>query len=140
MANRGERDIALDIARRFSGASDEAVTGIELVTRFGSEYDFRNKRLPVWRVDYGAPVDARFYVDPSAGVLVDLVADWEKPERFVFSMVHKWNFLFPVGRLLLNIVVAAMVIGLIGFMAVLGLRMDLARRLRERRRSALGAG
>ena len=108
---------------------------MELVTRFGPDYDFHNKRLPVWRVDYGAPVNASLFVDTGAGVLVDRVEDWEKPERLVFSFIHKWNFLFPIGRLGLNVVVGVFVIALIGFSAVLGLRMDLVRRLRGRGRS-----
>lgn len=128
----GDRDLALAIARRFTGAPDSAVTGVELVTRFSHEYDFRNKRLPVWRVDYGAPVKASLFVDTGAGVLVDRVADGEKPERLVFSFIHKWNFLFPVGRLGQNMIVGIFAIALIGFMAVLGLRMDLFRRRHAR--------
>ncbi len=133
IAPDGERDMALAIAHRFSGAGEDAVTGAELVTRFSHEYDFRNKRLPVWRVDYGAPVNASLYVDTGAGVLVDRVEDWQKPERFVFSMIHKWNFLYPIGRLGLNVMVGLFAIALIGFMAVLGLRMDLTRRRRQQR-------
>jgi len=129
----GDEDLARAIARRFTNAPDSAVTGVELVTRFSHEYDFRNKRLPVWRVDYGAPVNASVFIDTGAGVLVDRVADRDKPERFVFSFIHKWNFLFPIGRIGLNMVVGALAIALIGFMAVLGLRMDLVRRLRMRR-------
>jgi hypothetical protein len=129
----GDKDLAIAIAARFSGAPDSAVTGATLVTRFSHEYDFRNKRLPVWRVDYGAPIKASLFVDTGSGVLVDRVADWEKPERLVFSFIHKWNFLFPIGRLGLNAVVGAFVIVLLGFMAVLGLRMDLVRRVRARR-------
>jgi hypothetical protein len=129
----GDKALARAIARRFTGAPDSAVTGVELVTRFGPDYDFRNKRLPVWRVDYGAPVSASLFVDTGAGVLVDRVADGEKPERLVFSFIHKWNFLFPVGRLAQNVIVGLFAVALVGFMAVLGLRMDLARRLRARR-------
>ncbi|WOE74389.1 PepSY domain-containing protein [Alterisphingorhabdus coralli] len=125
----GDKEIALAIAHRFSGASDDAVENAELVTRFGHEYDFRNKRLPVWRVDYGEPVNATLFVDTGSGVLVDRVADWEKPERFVFSMIHKWNFLFPIGRLGLNVVVGLFAIALLIFTAFLGLRMDIRRRL-----------
>jgi hypothetical protein len=128
----GDEDLARAIARRFTGAPESAVTRVELVTRFSHEYDFRNKRLPAWRVDYGAPVNASLFVDTGAGVLVERVADGEKPERFVFSFVHKWNFLFPVGRLAQNALVGGFVIALIGFMAVLGLRMDLVRRFRRR--------
>lgn len=133
VVNSGDKDLALAIARRFTGAPDSAVTGVELVTRFSHEYDFRNKRLPVWRVDYGAPVNASLFVDTGTGVLVDRVADGEKPERLVFSFIHKWNFLFPVGRLAQNVIVGVFAIALIGFMAVLGLRMDLIRRLRASR-------
>ena len=129
----GDKDLARAIARRFAGAPDSAVTGVELITRFSHEYDFRNKRLPVWRVDYGAPVKASLFVDTGTGVLVDRVADGEKPERLVFSFIHKWNFLFPVGRLAQNVIVGVFAIALIGFMAMLGLRMDLVRRLRASR-------
>jgi hypothetical protein len=129
----GDKDLARAIARRFTGAPDSAVTGVELVTRFSHEYDFRNKRLPVWRVDYGAPVSASLFIDTGTGVLVDRVADREKPERLVFSFIHKWNFLFPVGRLAQNVLVGAFAIALISLMAVLGLRMDLVRRMHARR-------
>ena len=136
----GDRDLARAIACRFTGAPDSAVTGVELVTRFSHEYDFRNKRLPVWRVDYADPVNASLFVDTGAGVLVDRVADAEKPERLVFSFIHKWNFLFPVGRLGQNVVVGVFGLALIGFMAVLGLRMDLVRRLRLRRHRRVRGG
>ena len=129
----GDRDVALAIAERFTGAGEDQVTNMELVTRFGHEYDFRNKRLPVWRVDYSEPVKASVFVDTATGVLVDRVADWEKPERLVFSMIHKWNFLFPLGRLNLNLVVGGFVIALIVFMAILGLKMDWTNRARQAR-------
>ncbi|WP_379921899.1 PepSY-associated TM helix domain-containing protein [Erythrobacter sp. R86502] len=129
----GDKDIARAITRRFTGAPDSAVTGVELVTRFSHEYDFRNKRLPVWRVDYGAPVNASLFVDTGTGMLVDRVTDGEKPERLVFSVIHKWNFLFPFGRLAQNVLVGAFAISLIGFMALLGLRMDVVRRLQPDR-------
>ncbi|MCS6986034.1 MAG: PepSY domain-containing protein [Sphingomonadaceae bacterium] len=129
-----DRALALDLGRRFTGLGPEAVERMELVTRFGPLYDFRNKRLPVWRLDYGPPVSATLFVDTATGVLVDVVADAAKPERFSFSFLHKWNFLFPLGRDGQNAVVAAVVLALIGFMAWLGLRMDLARRAARRRR------
>ncbi|MFO6448244.1 PepSY domain-containing protein [Erythrobacter sp. NE805] len=133
VAPASDKELARAIARRFTGAPDSAITGVELVTRFGPDYDFRNKRLPVWRVHVTDPVDATLFVDTGAGVLVDKVADWEQPERIVFSFVHKWNFLFPIGRIGLNVVVGLFAVALIGFMAVLGLRMDLVRRGKARR-------
>ncbi|MFC3101716.1 PepSY-associated TM helix domain-containing protein [Altererythrobacter lauratis] len=131
-----DRDLALAIARRYTGAPDSAVRGAELVTRFSHEYDFRNKRLPVWRIDYGAPVHASLFVDTGAGVLVDRVADREKPERLVFSFIHKWNFLYPVGRLAQNLIVGLFGLALIAFTAVLGLKLELARRQRMGRKGS----
>lgn len=133
----GDREIARVIANRYLGASDAQIAGMKLITRFGAEYDFRNKRLPVWRVDYGAPHDASVFVDTATGTFVDRLENWQKPERTVFSMVHKWNFLFPIGRTGLNAVVGGIVIALIVLMGVLGLRMYLRGR-RGRARHARG--
>lgn len=128
-----DRDLALDIAARFVGPGFREAT---LVTRFGVDYDFRNKRLPVWKIDYGSPIKASLFVDTATGALVDRVADWQKPERWVFSLAHKWNFLFPLGKLTLNMVVGTLVVALIVMMALIGLWLDLKRRrLRQRARA-----
>lgn len=127
-APQGDREIARVIANRYMGASDTQITGMELVTRFGMEYDFRNKRLPVWRVDYGAPHNASVFVDTATGTFVDRLDNWQRPERYVFSLVHKWNFLFPIGRLGLNAVVGAFIVALIGLMGMLGIILYLKSR------------
>lgn len=127
---QGDKALAKALGRRFSGAPDSAITSMEVVTRFGPDYDFRNKRLPVWRIDYGAPVNATLFVDTTTGVLADRTENWQKPERYIFSFIHKWNFLFPIGRVGLNVVVGVFVILLMGFMAGIGLVLD-----RRRRRS-----
>jgi len=101
-----------------------------MVKRFGSGYDFRNKRLPVWRLDYAAPVNATVFVDTTTGVLADKTADSRKPEQLSFSMLHKWNFLFPVGRSAQNIIISVFVLATIIFMAIIGIQMDLKRRNR----------
>ena len=111
-----------------SGAPDSAITHMELVTRFGPDYDFRNKRLPVWRIDYGAPVNATLFVDTATGVLADRTENWQKPERYIFSFIHKWNFLFPIGKVGLNAVVGSFMLALIGFMGGIGLWLDRKRR------------
>lgn len=124
----GDKALARALGRRFSGAPDSAIARMEVVTRFGPDYDFRNKRLPVWRIDYGAPVNATLFVDTSTGVLADRTENWQKPERYIFSFIHKWNFLFPIGRVGLNIVVGVFVVLLLGFMAGIGLVLDRRRR------------
>lgn len=124
----GDKALARELGRRFSGAPDSAIRHMELVTRFGPDYDFRNKRLPVWRIDYGAPVNASLFVDTATGVLADRTENWQKPERYIFSFIHKWNFLFPIGKIGLNAVVGGFMLALIGFMGGIGLYWDWRRR------------
>lgn len=127
-----DRELALVIAKRFAG-SDAPVTGTTLITRFGTDYDFRNKRLPVWKVDFGAPVNASLFVDTATGVLADRVENWQKPERVVFSFIHKWNFLYPVGKLALNGIVGGVALALVVLMGGIGLWLDIKRRRKLRK-------
>jgi hypothetical protein len=124
--------LALQLGEKFTGAPREAIKNVTLVTRFGPAYDFRNKRLPVWQLDFGSPVNSTIFVDTSTGVLADVTKDSAKPERWSFSMLHKWNFLFPFGRNIQNIVVSVSVIFILIFTATLGIQMDLKRRSRRR--------
>ena len=124
----GDREIALQLGERFTGVSRDAIRNAELVTRFGPQYDFRNKRLPVWRLDYGAPVNATIFVDTTSGVLADRTPDHAKAEQWSFSYLHKWNFLFPLGRDMQTLVVSGAVAFSLVFMAGIGLALDLQRR------------
>ena len=119
----GDRELALQLGEHFSGVDRSAFSDVTLVTRFGSNYDFRNKRLPVWRIDVGAPVNATLFVDTTTGVLADRVDDAQKPERTSFSVLHKWNFLMMFGRSAQTPIVVIVVTGALIFMGVLGLLM-----------------
>lgn len=98
---------------------------LSLVTRFGGLYDFRNKRLPVWRADYA---DATWFVDAARGVIVEEVAASSYPARWVFQQLHKWNFLTPwFGRNGRDIILVTVLVGFLSMLAF-GLRMRLRRR------------
>ena len=129
----GDKELALQLGERFTGVNREAIKNIQLVTRFGPGYDFRNKRLPVWQLDYGSPINSTIFVDTATGVLADVTLDSAKPERWSFSFLHKWNFLFPLGRDWQNIIVSSSVILILGFMAGIGLQMEIKRRRRLKR-------
>ncbi len=126
----GDRELALQLAEAHSGVGRSAFKKVELVTRFGPEYDFRNKRLPVWQVDVAAPVNATLFIDTATGVLADRVANAQKPERLSFSLLHKWNFLLVFGRQAQTIIVVVTVTAAMCFMAGLGLLMHWRRRRR----------
>jgi hypothetical protein len=126
----GDRELALRLTERFAGLPRGAVTGTELVTRFGPAYDFRNKRVPVWRIDYGAPLHASYFVDTATGVLADRRGRADRTEAYAFSYLHKWNFLMPTGRGVQNAVVVAVVGLAVILLAGLGLRLRWPRRRR----------
>jgi len=127
----GDRELALQLGERFTGVDRSAVKEVTMVTRFGSGYDFRNKRLPVWRLDYGAPVNASIYIDTAAGVLADQTLDSARAELFSFSYFHKWAFLSPLGRSVQNLVIALVMASSLLLMGVIGLQLDLKRRGRR---------
>jgi len=120
---QGDRELALQLGERFTGVPRQTIESVELVTRFGPEYDFRNKRVPVWRLNYGAPVNASVFVDTATGVLADISPDAAKAERWSFSYLHKWNFLSVWGRQVHNGVVSGIVLAILLMFGGLGLRM-----------------
>ena len=141
--------LALTLQQALAGFPAVLITGI---SKGGFASGAGNLLVPLMALSVPAPI--------AAGIALPLLCamdvsglrawwgKWDKREmrvlipgavagilagRLVFSMVHKWNFLFPIGRLGLNMVVGSFVLALIIFMAVLGLRMDLKGRLRRRR-------
>lgn len=128
----GDLALAHQLARQFTGLDESAVKATTLVTRFGGDYDFRNKRLPVWRFEYGAPLNASVFIDTATGVLADVALQSEMPERWSFSMLHKWNFLSPLGRDVQNGLISALV--LLSIVAMAGIGVSL--RLKNRRSNA----
>lgn len=124
----GDRELALQLGEQFTGHPRAAIKLASQVTHFGIDYDFRNKRIPVWRLDYGAPVNATYFVDTSGGVLVDVVRSHEQPERLSFALLHKWNFLMMIGRNVQNLVISGVVLLAVVLLAVPGLLMKRRRR------------
>lgn len=63
------------------------------ITRFGPQYDFRNKRLPVWQVEFDDADNTMWFVDPATHILVEQTKSIHRVESYSFSFLHKWNFL-----------------------------------------------
>ncbi|GAA3921027.1 PepSY domain-containing protein [Litoribacillus peritrichatus] len=133
VGDRGEdRRRAVELALQFSGETSDSVISVDRVTHFGPDYDFRNKRLPVWKIALGNEDKSVLFIDPTTGILVDQTHWLDRPERWAFSTLHKWNFLIPVmgrfNRDVLVVTVSVMTLCLT-FMGVL---MALKRRSRLR--------
>lgn len=86
-----ESALAIALAARHSGLPATNLHAATLVTRFGGEYGFLNKRLPVWRVSAAGPGHPRYYVELGTGALATRVDDLHALEGAVFSMLHKWQ-------------------------------------------------
>lgn len=120
-----DEDLARFAAAQHLGINPQQINNSAMVTGFGPEYDFRNKRLPVWRVDHG---EGTAFIDPANGVLVDQINRADRYEGLSFSHLHKWNFLTPfVGRQIRDGLVALVIVVALGF-AVLGFMMLVRRR------------
>lgn len=94
--------------------SDAAELTLTMATHFGPDYDFRNKRLPVWLVK-SAQEDV-LAIDPQTGIIVEHTKPTQKLERLSFSLLHKWNMLTPLlgreGRDVLVVIFLLMLLGL----------------------------
>lgn len=113
------------LAKRFLDLQSNDIVQQQLVQRFGPDYDFRNKRLPVWQLDYA---DGRIFVDTVSGQLVELQRRGSRWERYNFSYIHKWGMLQPLlGRQGRDQVVVAMMV-LVVLLAVMSFAMRLRRR------------
>ncbi|MHC8441788.1 MAG: hypothetical protein ACYYK0_06350 [Candidatus Eutrophobiaceae bacterium] len=121
-----DRGMAVFHAGKRSGFDARQIVDTALVTRFGPHYDFRNKRLPVWRIDYA--MGDKLFIDPATGLLVDRLANSNRYEGYSFSFLHKWNFLVPfIGRGPRDMIIAVL-LSFAVFSVVLGYLM-----LRKRR-------
>lgn len=118
----GDREMAFQLAEMHTGLPRSSVNKASLIARFGGDYDFRNKRLPVWKFEYDEPLNATVFVDTATGAMVDQTPNWVKPEIWSFSILHKWSFLSPLGRNTQNALISLVVILGIVFMAGFGLR------------------
>jgi hypothetical protein len=130
-----DRDVAVYFAQSLGGANKDEIAAVEEITRFGLGYDFRNKRLPVWQVSLNDDAGRTLFVDTGANLLVDQVSRLEYYETVSFSLLHKWNFLRPLGsKVMDSIVVGAVLLGC--FATVLGMIMLVRSRRQSKRKAA----
>ena len=114
----------------------DEIASVQMIHRFGPNYDFRNKRLPVWQVTMKDEHGTQLFVDPATAILVDQSQTIDRAERWSFSMLHKWNFLVPLtGRFKRDIVIVV-TLSLLTIITLLGMTMGL-KRLKQRRTRAL---
>ena len=95
---QGEMKYAAYLASTFSGQSPTDILSTEPVLRFTSEYNFADKRLPVWKVSYASHDHERYYVETSTGRLSKRVTDNSMLEEYSFAFLHKHEFMGWGGK------------------------------------------
>lgn len=92
----GDRRYASYLGNILSG--DSAAISVVPVTSFNDEYNFTDKRLPVWRVSYPGAGHPRWYVETSSGQLAARMDDAVYAEGYSFSVFHKHHFMDWGGK------------------------------------------
>lgn len=94
----GDLQYARYLATQFSGHREEEIMSSEPVTRFNDEYNFTDKRLPVWKIGYASNGNERYYVETASGKLAARVADSDSMEGYSFAIFHKHHFMDWGGK------------------------------------------
>ncbi|HUP11638.1 MAG TPA: hypothetical protein VM187_05490, partial [Niastella sp.] len=94
---KGEEKYATWLASQFSKQPAKDTTSVTAVIKFNDEYNFSDKRLPVWKVSYAQHAD-RYFVETSTGRLSVRVNDSELREGYSFAILHKHHFMDWGGK------------------------------------------
>jgi uncharacterized iron-regulated membrane protein len=86
------------VSGNVSGAGPGGAVSVSPVTAFDDEYNFTDKRLPVWRVSYAGAGHPRYYVETSSGQLAAFMNDAAYAEGYSFSVFHKHHFMDWAGK------------------------------------------
>jgi len=123
------------IASRATGLAATASGGT--VTRFGGEYGFVFKRLPVQHVLLEGPGGTTAFIDTVDGAVSAVIDDADRREGWLFANVHKHDWMVPlVGRTARDAIAASFALA-IGMTATMG-GVLFVRRLLARRRPTAG--
>jgi len=94
----GDQQYASSLAACYSGQPAQTALSATPVVAFNDEYNFTDKRLPVWRVGYPGAGHPRYYVETSSGQLAAFVNDAVWREGYSFSVFHKHHFMDWGGK------------------------------------------
>ncbi|QLG88662.1 hypothetical protein HQ393_10655 [Chitinibacter bivalviorum] len=85
----------------------EAVKSVTLITTFGGEYGFFQKRLPVYRVDLANAAQSSWYVEAATGAFSSRVENADRFEGYLFANLHKWHWLDGLGKTSRDVILAS---------------------------------
>lgn len=116
------------LARNFLSLDADVPLEANIIKRFGADYDFRNKRLPVWQFIATDHHREMIFIDPISGILVDRSQSLQQAERWSFSLLHKWGFFRAFASREIRDGVMAVVLLMTVLLTVLGIGLKWQRR------------
>ena len=96
--SHGDEIYARNLATSFSGHTDKDITSVQPITKFTNEYNFADKRLPVWKVNYPGNHEERYYVETSTGTLAKHTNNIDLLEGYSFALFHKHHYMDFAGK------------------------------------------
>jgi hypothetical protein len=99
----GDEQYAAYLSQQFSLNSEKSILEKEKIIKFGGEYGFINKRLPVWKISYNLNDHERYYIETSTGYLSAYIQDKDLWEGLTFAYLHKHHFMDWGGKILRDI-------------------------------------
>lgn len=94
----GEKQYANFLATTFSKHPTNEIKATTLITKLEKEYNFTDKRLPVWKVQYTTNHNERFYVETLTGKLSKKTDDTDIWDALSFNFLHKHHFMDFAGK------------------------------------------
>lgn len=94
----GDEQYARYLAAAFSKHPAKEIVQAQKITKFSEEYGFINKRLPVWKIDYAANNNERYYIETSSGSIAAHITDNDLYEGYSFALLHKHHFMDWGGK------------------------------------------
>jgi len=132
----GERQLAIALARHYTGLADAPLAEVRLITTFDARYLNVNRLLPVWAVRFAREDGLTAYIDTRQMRLATLTDQTRDRLSTAFRLAHNWQFLdaWPgLQRGLMSLaLLAAALSALTGLYFWWRLRRSAARRLAAR--------
>lgn len=89
----GDKAYAHFMARHYLGDANSAVIDAQPIDQFNEDYLYINRYLPVMRVDFDRPDNARVYIDTAQGRLATIVDNNKALTGAFFRAFHSWTWI-----------------------------------------------
>lgn len=88
-----DEKLAVLLARHYAGEPTRAITTVQRITGFSSDYPYINRLLPVWRIEFAGGDHLRAFIETSPLRLATLDNDNKALFGRVFRFLHSWSFI-----------------------------------------------